>query len=356
MKLFTGAKKDAGAEKGAGAETQVPVRVADDVAVKRAQEALDGCRQQVGRLATQHEAAQKRLAAIEAAALEAEQRGDNPAEALDGARRGARALASMLEMAEGAESRAQVAWQRSLSDARARLAPAHLAHITALLDELERALWRVREQQDAIHDAVGQALSDGVKIGISGSRVLEHRISWLPIPAAERGNHELATVPIGGAALVQPSGCREMLTELAPGSPGTRAAIFGRCLAKDEARRLCEAVASTGAATLQNGRMGRPVMNAAAADLSLVEAGDAALLVEHDRSLDALVGIVEAAWFEAGCLRTILRYGTSAKAEAVWRAVCDNLPVRVSMGFRTLDIELPEEDDDPILFTRCVPR
>lgn len=143
-----------------------------------------------------------------------------------------------------------------------------------------------------------------------------------------------------------------MLTELAPGSPGTRSAMLGRCLAKDKRRRLCEAVVSTGAAKWENGQIARPVMNAAAADLSLVEAGDVSLLIEHDRSIEGLIGIVEAAWFAGGDLRAILRYGTSPKAQAAWRMVCDDLPVRVSIGFRIIDVEPPEEDGEPILYTR----
>jgi hypothetical protein len=128
--------------------------------------------------------------------------------------------------------------------------------------------------------------------------------------------------------------------------------MFGRCLVKDERRRLVEAVVSTGAPAFEFGQVGRPVMDAAAADLSLVDAGNVPLLVDHERSIDGLVGRVEAAWFDAGDLRAVLRFGASAKAEAAWRAVLDDLPVRVSIGFRVIDIELPEEEGDPVRYTR----
>jgi hypothetical protein len=142
-----------------------------------------------------------------------------------------------------------------------------------------------------------------------------------------------------------------MMLDLPPGTPGARSAVSARCLAKDERRRLCEVVVSTGAATWQHGHLGRPAMNAAAGDLTLVEAGNVPLLIAHDPTLEALVGIVEAAWFDGGELRAILRYGTSVKAEAVWRQVCDDLPVRASMGLKILEIEPPEEEGDPILYT-----
>jgi hypothetical protein len=111
-------------------------------------------------------------------------------------------------------------------------------------------------------------------------------------------------------------------------------------------------VISTGSLAWQHGQIGRPVMTAAAADLSLVEAGDVPLLLAHDQTLEGLVGIVEAVWLDGGELRAILRYGTSAKAEAAWRAVLDDLPVRVSIGFRIVDFEPPEEEGDPVLYTR----
>lgn len=142
-----------------------------------------------------------------------------------------------------------------------------------------------------------------------------------------------------------------MLTELEDGAPGSRSAIFGKVIVKDADERLAAAVVSTGSVCLHSGAFGRPKMCPSAVDLSLVDAGHAPVLLEHDCSWTGLIGRVEAAWFEQRELRSILRFGTAPQAELAWRSVLDDLPVRVSMGFTILDIE-PDGDDGAHLYTK----
>lgn len=131
--------------------------------------------------------------------------------------------------------------------------------------------------------------------------------------------------------------------------------LHSRCTVKDETMRLC--LAALGAAiprdTHDNGVLSIPIMSAAACDLSVVSLGRVPLLIEHNVSLDSLIGVVEAAHFdeESGALMAILRFGTSVRAEAAWCIVRDNLPLRISMGYSILEEERPD-DGSPILHTR----
>lgn len=143
-----------------------------------------------------------------------------------------------------------------------------------------------------------------------------------------------------------------MLIELEPGAPGTRFELFGRAIVKDESRRLAEATISTGATCLGNGKFGRPLVDPAAADFSRVRENAVPLLLNHDLSVASLIGAVEAAWIEGGEVRAILRYGTSPAAEAVWRSVLDDLPLRVSWGTTILDVEVPQDEDEPIIYSK----
>lgn len=156
--------------KGASGAPQAPPRVADDATVKRAREALEERRQQVARVSADLDAAQAQLAALEVGALDGEQRGEDVVGPLGDAQRRGATLAGLFATAERGERDARAALEQALAGARARLAPEHVRRVIALLDELERGLWQVRDLQDSIHSAVMDAFREEIDIGVGAAR------------------------------------------------------------------------------------------------------------------------------------------------------------------------------------------
>jgi hypothetical protein len=144
-----------------------PRRVADDGAVQRAREAYDGSAQQLERLRGQLAEALERHQALNASALECEQRGENVMGPLADAQRQAATLADLIPVAERGKASARAALTRALDDAQATLKPEYLRHIVAQLDELESVLWQALGLQRRVHEAVGDALAEGINVGIS---------------------------------------------------------------------------------------------------------------------------------------------------------------------------------------------
>lgn len=171
-------KEEVARDRGPQLETP-PTRVrrpVDHPMVRRAQETVDGCEQQVARLTSQLADARERVQAVEAKALEAEARGDDVAAALEGARQRAATLEQLVTMAERGRDRAVSARNRALDEVRRELGAERVREIVELLDKQEELLWRVLETQQGIDEAAHAAFRDGIPIG------LHERFYWTGFP------------------------------------------------------------------------------------------------------------------------------------------------------------------------------
>lgn len=82
------------------------------------------------------------------------------------------------------------------------------------------------------------------------------------------------------------------------------------------------------------------VMSNEACDQSELNTGRAPLLVDHDHSVDGVVGKVECAWLEGRCGWAIVRFGKGPRARAVARDVRDGILCNASVGFSIRAAEL----------------
>jgi len=100
-----------------------------------------------------------------------------------------------------------------------------------------------------------------------------------------------------------------------------------------------------------SGLISIPRIHPAAADFSRVNEARAPVLIAHLWEVEGIIGKVEAAWIEGERAHAILRIGHSPRAEPVWSAIYDNLPLAVSMGFKILDLE-PTDQPTTYLVTK----
>lgn len=69
-------------------------------------------------------------------------------------------------------------------------------------------------------------------------------------------------------------------------------------------------------------------------NLETLASGRAPLLVDHERTIDSQVGVVERAWIDAGKGRATVRFGRSARASEILERVRDGEITGVSVGYK----------------------
>jgi hypothetical protein len=97
-------------------------------------------------------------------------------------------------------------------------------------------------------------------------------------------------------------------------------------------------------------RKGRDVIRyslaPAAVDLSRVRANRAPLLVEHTRSVDALIGATVAAEADGVFLRSLVRFARGREADRLYEMLCSGFALSLSMGCQILAAERTGDDPD----------
>jgi hypothetical protein len=90
-------------------------------------------------------------------------------------------------------------------------------------------------------------------------------------------------------------------------------------------------------------------------DLALLNSGRAPVLLDHYRTCDCLVGVVEQAWVEDGeSCYAILRLAETENATRIWSLVRGRFLCNVSIGFRGR-YELEPGTRGARRWTRCLP-
>ncbi len=75
------------------------------------------------------------------------------------------------------------------------------------------------------------------------------------------------------------------------------------------------------------------------ADLTLLNEGRRPLLLDHERAVRSVVGVIEAAWVEADAVQVICRMGHGQAAEEAWQNIRAGIWTGVSLGNRITDLE-----------------
>jgi len=134
---------------------------------------------------------------------------------------------------------------------------------------------------------------------------------------------------------------------------GMPTAFPGKSEICDRDHRLVECIFATELipAKERDGLISIPKIDPAAADFSRVNDDRAPVLISHLWEVEGIIGKVEAAWIVGARAHAILRIGYSPRAEPIWSAISDNLPLAVSMGFKILDLE-PTEQPTTFLVTK----
>ena len=78
-------------------------------------------------------------------------------------------------------------------------------------------------------------------------------------------------------------------------------------------------------------------------DMGFVGSGRAPFLVDHDRSVDSQIGVVEKAWVEGGRGRARVRLGKSARAEEFLARIRDGELGNISVGYEITRLRLESE-------------
>lgn len=81
-------------------------------------------------------------------------------------------------------------------------------------------------------------------------------------------------------------------------------------------------------------------------DSGFISSGRAPFLVDHDRSVDSQIGVIEKAWVESGRGRARVRFGKSARAEEFLARVRDGELGNISVGYEIVSLRLDSEDED----------
>lgn len=125
---------------------------------------------------------------------------------------------------------------------------------------------------------------------------------------------------------------------------------FAALASVDAEARTAEVVFSTGSEVMHQvvhrGRVRwmptRVELSADAADLSFLNRG-APVLIQHDNTLNAVVGVVEQAWLTATDARARLRFSRAPEVASVWQRIEEGVLRHVSMGFLPLRQEAVTE-------------
>lgn len=80
-------------------------------------------------------------------------------------------------------------------------------------------------------------------------------------------------------------------------------------------------------------------------DLGFIGSGRAPFLVDHDRSVDSQIGVVEKAWVESGRGRARVRFGKSTRATEFLERVRDGELGNISVGYEIGSLRLDSEAD-----------
>ncbi len=80
-------------------------------------------------------------------------------------------------------------------------------------------------------------------------------------------------------------------------------------------------------------------------DLSFIGSGRAPFLVDHSRSVDNQVGVIEEAWLDGGKGRARVRFGKSARAAEFLARVRDGELSNISVGYEIRRLRLESEED-----------
>lgn len=80
-------------------------------------------------------------------------------------------------------------------------------------------------------------------------------------------------------------------------------------------------------------------------DMSFVGSGRAPFLVDHDRSVDSQIGVIESAWVESGRGRARVRFGKSSRAQEFLERVRDGELGNISVGYEIVSLRLDSEED-----------
>lgn len=80
-------------------------------------------------------------------------------------------------------------------------------------------------------------------------------------------------------------------------------------------------------------------------DLSFINSGRAPFLINHERSVDDQIGVVEKVWLDGGVGRARVRFGKAARASEFLERVRDNELSNISVGYSISEIRLESEKD-----------
>lgn len=80
-------------------------------------------------------------------------------------------------------------------------------------------------------------------------------------------------------------------------------------------------------------------------DLSFINSGRAPFLIDHERSVDDQIGVVEKVWLDGGVGRARVRFGKAARASEFLERVRDNELSNISVGYSISEIRLESEKD-----------
>jgi len=80
-------------------------------------------------------------------------------------------------------------------------------------------------------------------------------------------------------------------------------------------------------------------------DMSFIDSGRAPFLVDHSRTVDDQVGVIEKAWLESGRGRARVRFGKSARAAEFLARVRDGELSNISVGYEIRKLRLESEED-----------
>lgn len=85
-------------------------------------------------------------------------------------------------------------------------------------------------------------------------------------------------------------------------------------------------------------------------NLDFIESGQAPLLVDHKRSVDDQIGIIESVSIDSGKGRATVRFGKSERANGILERVRDGELTNVSVGYEINDMKLIKEEDDVLTY------
>lgn len=80
-------------------------------------------------------------------------------------------------------------------------------------------------------------------------------------------------------------------------------------------------------------------------DLSFVNSGRAPFLIDHNRSVDDQIGVIEKAWLDSGKGRARVRFGKAARASEFLERVRDGELSNISVGYEIRKLRLESEAD-----------